>query len=248
MFGWTGNTLRINLSNGTVIRGTTDPKLARLYIGGRGLGSKIMFDEVDPRVDPLSPENKLIFAAGPFTGTYAPSAGRYMVITKGPLNGTIASSNSGGNFGAELKYAGYDLLIIEGKAKKPVYLWINDDQVEIRDAAHVWGKTVPDTTDLLRAETDEEAKVACIGPSGEKLVLFACVMNEMHRAAGRSGVGAVMGSKNLKAVVVAGSGMVEVADPAGFKETVLKARHKIQAHPVAGRDSRHTVRMCWLTF
>ena len=235
MFGWTGNTLRINLSNGAVIRESTDPKLARIYIGGRGLGSKIMFDEVDPCIDPLSPENKLIFATGPFTGTYAPSAGRYMVITKGPLNGTIASSNSGGNFGAELKYAGYDLLMIEGKATKPVYLWINDAQVEIRNATHVWGKTVPDTTDLLRAETDEEAKVACIGPSGEKLALFACVMNEMHRAAGRSGVGAVMGSKNLKAVVVAGSGMVEVADPAGFKETVLKARHKIQAHPVGGQ-------------
>jgi len=233
MFGWTGNTLRINLSGGTVTRESTDPKLARLYIGGRGLGSKIMLDEVDPRVDPLSPENKLIIATGPFTGTYAPSGGRYMVITKAPLTGTIASSNSGGSFGPELKYAGYDLLIFEGKANKPVYLWINDDQVQIRDAAHLWGKTAPDTTDLLRAETDEEAKVACIGPAGEKLALFACVMNEMHRAAGRSGVGAVMGSKNLKAVVVTGSGKVDVADPAGFKETVLKARHKIQTNPVA---------------
>jgi aldehyde:ferredoxin oxidoreductase len=235
MYGWTGNTLRVNLSSGSVTREPTDPELAKLYIGGRGLGSKIYSDEVDPMIDPLSPENKMILATGPFTGTYAPSAGRFMVVTKGPLTGAIASSNSGGTFGPELKYAGYDVVIIEGKAQKPVYLWINDDRVEIRDAGHVWGKNTQDTTDLIRAETDDEAKVACIGPAGEKLVLFACIMNEMHRAAGRSGVGAVMGSKNLKAVAVVGSGMVKAADPAGFKEAVLKARKKIQAHPVGGQ-------------
>jgi aldehyde:ferredoxin oxidoreductase len=209
--------------------------MAQQFIGARGLATKIMSMEVDPRVDPLSPENKIIFAPGPFTGTYAPSAGRFDVVTKGPLTGTIAASNSGGTFGAELKYAGYDLVILEGKSVKPVYLWINDDQVEIRDASHLWGKTVPDTTDMLRAETDEEAKVSCIGPAGEKLVLFACVMNEMHRAAGRTGVGAVMGSKNLKAVVVSGSGAVKVADPKAFREAVLKARQKIQANPIGGK-------------
>jgi aldehyde:ferredoxin oxidoreductase len=235
MYGWTGNILRVNLSSGSVTREPTPPELAKLYIGGRGLGSRIYADEVDPMIDPFSPENKMILACGPFTGTYAPSAGRFMVITKGPLTGAIASSNSGGTFGAELKYAGYDLVIIEGKAQKPVYLWINDDRVEIRDAGHVWGKNTQDTTDAIRAETDEEAKVACIGPAGEKLVLFACIMNEMHRAAGRSGVGAVMGSKNLKAVAVVGSGKVEAADPARFKAAVLKARQKIQAHPVGGQ-------------
>ena len=235
MYGWTGNILRVNLSSGSVTREHTDPELAKLYIGGRGLGTRIFSDEVDPLVDPLSPENKMILATGPFTGTYAPSAGRYMVVTKGPLTGAIASSNSGGSFGAELKYAGYDLVIIEGKAQKPVYLWINDDRVEIRDAGHIWGKNTQDTTDTIRAETDEEAKVSCIGPAGEKLVLFACIMNEMHRTAGRSGVGAVMGSKNLKAVAVVGSGMVKAADPAGFKAAVLKARKKIQAHPVGGQ-------------
>jgi aldehyde:ferredoxin oxidoreductase len=235
MYGWTGNTLRVNLSSGSVTREPTEPELAKLYIGGRGLGSKIYSDEVDPMVDPLSPENKMILATGPFTGTYAPSAGRFMVVTKGPLTGAIASSNSGGTFGPELKYAGYDVVIIEGKAQKPVYLWINDDRVEIRDAGHIWGKNTQDTTDMIRAETDDEAKVACIGPAGENLVLFACIMNEMHRAAGRSGVGAVMGSKNLKAVAVVGSGMVKAADPDGFREAVLKARQKIQAHPVGGQ-------------
>lgn len=235
MYGWTGTILRVNLSNEKITRESTDPNLAKAYIGARGLGTKFMYDEVDPNVDPLSPENKLIFAPGPFTGTYAPSAGRYNVVTKGPLNGTIAASNSGGTFGPELKFAGYDLLIIEGKSKKPVYIWIQDKLVEIRDASSLWGKMVPETTDMIRAETDEEAKVACIGPAGEKMVLFACIMNEMHRAAGRSGVGAVMGSKNLKAVVVSGNGEVNVADQEAFKEAVMKARRKIQEHPVGGQ-------------
>jgi len=139
MFGWTGTTLRVNFSTGKVTRGTTDTQMAKHFIGARGLATKIMSMEVDPRVDPLSPDNKIIFAPGPFTGTYAPSAGRFDVVTKGPLTGTIAASNSGGIFGAELKYAGYDLLILEGKSEKPVYLWISDDQVEIRDAIHLWG-------------------------------------------------------------------------------------------------------------
>ena len=136
--------------------------------------------------------------------------------------------------GPELHYAGYDALIIEGKAAKPVYLWIKDDQVEIRDASHLWGKWVPDTTDSVRAETDEEAKVACIGPAGEKQVLFAAIMNEMYRAAGRSGVGAVMGSKNLKAIAVVGRKPIKVADPKGFEAAVLKGRKLIKEHPVGG--------------
>ncbi|TLN00047.1 aldehyde ferredoxin oxidoreductase, partial [bacterium] len=198
------------------------------------MAGKIFTDEVDPKVKALSADNKIIFATGPLTGTFAPSAGRYMVITKGPLNDTLASSNSGGTFGAELKYAGYDMIIIEGKAEHPVYLWINDGKVEIRDARQVWGQMVPDTTDMIRAETDEDAKVACIGPAGEKLVLYACIMNEMHRAAGRTGVGAVMGFKNLKAIAVLGSGSVKAANNESFKKAVLNARAKIQAHPVGG--------------
>jgi aldehyde:ferredoxin oxidoreductase len=234
MFGWSGTILRVNLTTGAIRKEATNPADTAKFIGARGLGTKIMVDEVDPKVDPLSPENKLIFAPGPFSGTFAPSGGRYDVVTKGPLTGTIAASNSGGSFGPELKYAGYDLLILEGKAAKPVYLWIKDDLVEIRDASHIWGNLVPETTELLRAETDEEAKVACIGPAGEKGVLFAAIMNDMHRAAGRSGVGAVMGSKNLKAVVVVGMGAVKVADPKGFMAAVEKARAAVKLHPVGG--------------
>jgi len=227
--------LRVNLTSGAITREALSPELARLFIGARGLGTKIMELEVDPTVDPFSPDNKLIFAPGPLSGTFASSMGRYDVITKGPLTGAIASSNSGGSFGPELKMAGYDLIIFEGRAKTPMYLWIKDAQVELRDASHLWGKWVPDTTNLIRAETEAEAKVACIGPAGEKQVLFACVMNEMHQAAGRSGVGAVMGSKNLKAIVVKGSGVVPIANPQTFNAAVIKARAKIQAHPVGGR-------------
>ena len=234
MNGWTGTTLRVNLTNGDISKEPTNMENARNFFGARGLGTKILYEEVDPKVDALSPENKLIFAPGPLTGTFGPSVGRFNVVTKGPLTGAIAASNSGGSFGPEMKFAGYDMLIIEGKSKKPVYLWINDDQVEIRDAGKIWGKEVPDTTDLIRAETDEGAKVACIGPAGEKLVLFACIMNEMYRAAGRSGVGAVMGSKNLKAVAVVGNHPVVVADAKAFEAAVMIARAKIQANPVGG--------------
>jgi len=234
MFGWTGTILRVDLTTGKVTREATDPKVARDYLGARGLGGYIVRSEVDPKTDPLAPENKLVFATGPLTGTFAPSAGRFDVVTKGALNDTLAASNSGGAFGPELKFAGYDALVVEGRADKPVYLWIKDDAVEIRDAGAVWGKDTADTTDLVRAETDEDAKVACIGPAGERLAPLANVMNEMHRAAGRTGVGAVMGAKNLKAVAVVGSGAVQVADPAGFKAAVLKARGMIQAHPVGG--------------
>jgi len=234
MFGWTGTTLRVDLTKGTVTREATDIELAHTYLGARGMGGKIILDEVAPDTDALSPANKIVFSPGPLTGTFAPSAGRFEVVTKAPLNNVIAGSNSGGAFGPELKYAGYDALIIEGKATKPVYLWIKNDEVEIRDAGAIWGHTTPDTTDLVRAETDEDAKVACIGPGGEHLSPIATVMNEMHRAAGRSGVGAVMGSKNLKAIAVFGTGAVTVADPERFKTAVMKARKMIQEHPVGG--------------
>ncbi|MGB4436693.1 MAG: aldehyde ferredoxin oxidoreductase N-terminal domain-containing protein, partial [Acetomicrobium sp.] len=223
MFGYMGKVLRVNLSTKKI---TTEPlrmDWAEKFLGARGLGSRYLIEEVDPKVDPLSPENKLIFATGPVTGTLATSAGRFNVVTKGPLTGTIAASNSGGYFGPELKYAGYDLVIFEGKADKPVYLWIYNDHVELKDASHLWGKDCYETTDAILAENDPEAKVACIGPAGENLVLFACVMNDKHRAAGRTGVGAVMGSKNLKAVAVRGTGGVKIADREAFLEALRKA-------------------------
>jgi aldehyde:ferredoxin oxidoreductase len=186
MYGWIGTILRVNLTTGSITKEALDPELARKYIGARGLGSRILSDEIDPKIDPLSADNKLIFATGPLSGTNAPSAGHFNVVTKGPLTGTIAASSSGGVFGPMLKYAGYDLVIFEGKAAKPVYLWINDAQVELRDATALWGKTVPETTEAIRAATDDEASVACIGPAGERLVLFANIMNECGRAAGDS--------------------------------------------------------------
>ncbi|MDD4172044.1 MAG: aldehyde ferredoxin oxidoreductase family protein [Syntrophomonas sp.] len=234
MYGWHGKILRVNLTEGTIRKEALKNEDMHNYIGARGLGTKIFCDEVDPQVDPLSPENKIIFMTGPLTGTLATSGGRYNVVTKGVLNGTIAASNSGGSFGPELKYAGYDGIIFEGQAKKPVYLWINNSKVELRSAEDLWGKTVPETTDMIKDVIDDDAKVACIGPAGEKLVKFACIMNEYNRAAGRSGVGAVMGSKNLKAVVVRGTQGVKVADVSGFMNAINDARAKLKAHPVTG--------------
>ena len=235
IYGWTGQIIRADLTSSKIKKEPLDEKLARDFIGGRGLASKMLFDEIDPAIDPLSPKNKLIFATGPLTGTYAPSSGRYMVVTKAPLTGTIGSSNSGGHFGPEMKYAGYDLIVIEGKSKKPVYLWVNNADVELRSAEHLWGKTTYETDDLIRGETDEDTKVACIGPAGEKLVKFSCIINDKHRAAGRSGVGAVMGSKNLKAVAVRGTGGIKVADNDVFREASLDCLEKIKSSPVTGQ-------------
>src|SRR5512133_3020485 len=160
MYGWIGTILRVNLTTGAITKEALDPELAKKYIGARGLGSRLLSDEIDPRIAPLSADTKLIFAPRPLSGTNAPASGHFDVVTKGPLTGTIAASSSGGVFGPMLKYAGYDLIIFEGKAEKPVYLWINDAAVEIRDAGEIWGKTVPETTEAVRAATDEEASVA----------------------------------------------------------------------------------------
>ncbi len=197
------NVLRVDLTKEEIKREKIEGELVKDYLGGRGLASKILYDEIDPKVDPLSPENKLIYATGILTGTAASTGGRYMVVTKGPLTGTIASSNSGGFFGAELRFSGNDIIIFEGKAKHPLYLSILGDQVELKDASEFWGKGVYETTDhLIEVSGKKKARVSCIGPAGENLVKFASIMNEKDRAAGRTGVGAVMGSKNLKAIVV----------------------------------------------
>ncbi|MTI94414.1 MAG: aldehyde ferredoxin oxidoreductase [Firmicutes bacterium] len=235
MYGSNGKILRVNLTERTVQTETLDSELATKYIGGRGVAEKLLRDEVGAGVDALSPDNKVFIATGPLTGTPTPTGGRYMVITKSPLTGTIACSNSGGFWGAELKFAGYDLLVFEGKAEKPVYLSIEDDNVEIKDADHLWGKVTSETTDLLQKEYGDKAKVLNIGPAGEKLSKLAAVMNDRYRAAGRSGVGAVLGSKNLKAVVVKGSKKVAVANPEKLKEITGAAIKKIREHGVTGQ-------------
>lgn len=235
MAGYCGTILRVNLSTGKITKEKLDLALAKKFIGGRGLGTYFLAKEIDPGVDPLAPENKLLFTTGPLTGSQAPTGGRYMVVTKSPLSGTIASSNSGGFWGAELKHAGYDLIIVEGKADKPCYININDSAVEIRSAEKYWGKLVSEASDLLTEDVgDPKARVVTIGPAGEKLSMLACIMNEKYRAAGRSGVGAVMGSKNLKAVVVRGTGKVESADPEAVKKVLAEILKMLKEHDVTG--------------
>ena len=234
MNGYTGKILRVNLEKKTIVKEPLNRKAAEDFVGARGLGTKYFCDEVDPRVDPLGPDNKLIFMTGPLTGTAASCSGRYEVVAKAPLTGTIGAANSGGHFGPELKFAGYDGIIFEGVSDTPVYLYINDDKVELRDASHLWGKTVFEATDELNKTCGASARVACIGPTGENLCLYAGVMNDKHRAAGRGGLGAVMGSKKLKAVVVKGTGSIGVARPEGFMAAIENARNVLKAHPVTG--------------
>ena len=235
--GFMGKILRIDLTTGTTKVEPIDEKIAKDYIGGRGYASKIIYDEVDPNIDPLSPDNLLIFATGPVTGLPAPAAGRYMVVTKGLLTGTIASSNSGGDWGVALKSAGYDMVIIKGKAEKPVYIWIDEDKVEIRDASHLWGKNTHETTDKIVEENggDRRIKVACIGPAGENLVKFACVINDKNRAAGRTGVGAIMGSKNLKAIAAVGKKRPQVANKEKWQEALKASMDKVRSNDVTSK-------------
>ena len=217
MNGWRGKVLWVDLDRSTVDSKPLDFQVAKDYIGGRGLGIYYLNRFVDPLCEPFDRQNLLIMATGPLTGTGAPTGARYMVMTKSPLTGAITCSNSGGMFPAELKRTGYDAVIFSGQSEKPVYLYLDSDRAELRDAHHLWGHDTHQTTDTLLAETDAKAKVACIGPAGEKRVLFASIMNDKHRAAGRSGVGAVMGSKNLKAVVVKGKGRIPLADKERFQ-------------------------------
>ena len=234
-FGYQGVLLRVNLSEGTITKEALNLDEGIKFIGGRGLGTKILFDEVDPKVDPFSVDNKVIFATGPLSGTATPTGGRYMVITKSPLTGTIASSNSGGYWGAELKLAGYDAVIIEGKAAKPVYLNIADDSVTLEDASNIWGKLVDETTTILENIHGEKARIATIGPAGENLSKIASVMNERGRAAGRSGVGAVLGSKNFKAIVVRGTKKVNIKDSDKLKDIFANCITKIRENGVTGQ-------------
>jgi len=232
--GWKGQLLRVDLAAGTCKTEALNEAWAKAYLGGRGLASKYLAEEVAPDVEPMSPGNKLIMATGPLTGTYGAANGRYMVVTKSPLTGTIASSNSGGYFPSELKYAGFDMIIFEGKSKHPVYLQIHNGKAELVGALHLWGKSTSDTEDAIRTEFHGDAKIACIGPAGEIGVHYACIVNDKHRAAGRSGVGMVMGSKNLKAVAVRGTGGVKVANPRAYRDAALEAYGLLKENPVTG--------------
>jgi aldehyde:ferredoxin oxidoreductase len=234
---WAGKILRVDLSTGTVKSEPLKMDWAQTYLGSRGLGSKYLVSEVDPKVDPLSPGNKIIWATGPLTGTMASTGGRYTVITKSPLTGAIACSNSGGYWGAELKMAGWDMIIFEGKSAKPVYLYINDDTAELRDAGHLWGKSVWQTEAMLKTSLqDPLVRVSSIGKAGENGVLYAAVVNDLHRAAGRSGVGTVMGSKNLKAIAVRGTkGVGNIRDPKAFMKVTYEKKKILHDNAVTGQ-------------
>tara|TARA_R110000772_G_scaffold49123_4_gene112455 strand:+ start:5510 stop:7339 length:1830 start_codon:yes stop_codon:yes gene_type:complete len=236
---WHGKLLRVNLTKGTCIPEPLNMDWVKLYLGQRGLGTKYLYEEIDPKVDPLSPDNKLIFVTGPLTGTCASTGGRYSVVTKGPLTGTVACSNSGGQFGGELKQAGWDMVIIEGKSAKPVYLMLVDDQAELLDAeGFIWGETVWDTEDAIKKRhQDPLIRIASIGGAGEGLSRYACIMNDRDRAAGRSGVGAVMGSKLLKAVAVRGTTGVAVNDPKRFLDVTREKRNILDPSPARARYS-----------
>jgi aldehyde:ferredoxin oxidoreductase len=212
--GYMGKLLFVNLSTGEIKQETPDDSLYRNYIGGYGLGARILYDRMKPGADPLGPDNMLGLITGPCTGTPIPAGARYAAVAKSPLTGGWGDANSGGYFGPYLKFAGFDGVFFSGISPRPVYLLIDEGQAELKDAGHLWGKDAYETEEALMAEYGKNSRVACIGPAGEKLSLISSIMTDKGSAAGRSGLGAVMGSKNLKAVVARGTAPVTVADKA----------------------------------
>jgi len=230
-YGYAGKILRINLETKKISNHELSKSLIKKYIGGSGFCSITLYNELNPGIDPLGKENKLYFATGPFTGTLWPQSSRYSVAAKSPLTGGWGESHSGGFWGPELKYAGYDGLIVEGSSEKPVYLSIDDDTVSICDASDVWGQPTHKTDERLKKELGQNVKVASIGPAGENKVLVSCIMNDKHRAAARSGLGAVMGSKKLKAIVVRGSQGIRIYNTKEYTTVMKELHEKIIADP-----------------
>ena len=223
MFGYMGKILRIDLTNGKITEEFPDENTLKMYLGGAGLATKYLFDEVKKGIDPLGPENKLIYMTGPLTGTVSPSTGRYSVVAKSPLTGAWGQANSAGFWGRDFKRSGFDGVIFEGISPKPVYLVTDEGKAELRDATHLWGKNTSETTRLIKEELGDKFNVSCIGIGGENLVKYAAIMNDCDkpyygRAAGRTGMGAVMGSKNLKAIASRGTIKIEVANPEEYRE------------------------------
>ena len=233
---WTKNVLRVNLTAGTCTPEPLNMEWATQYLGQRGLATKYLVEEMAATVEPLSPENKLIMATGPLTGTMASTGGRYSVITKSPLTGAIACSNSGGFIGNEIKNAGWDMIIFEGKSDRPVYLYLENEHAELMPADDLWGKSVWATDEALHTKhQDPQIRIACVGRSAEAGCLYAAIVNDMHRAAGRSGVGTVMASKHLKAVVVRGTkGVGNIKDPMRFIQATMDGKKVLADNAVTG--------------
>jgi len=227
-YGYAGNILRINLTKKEITKEPFPREWMKLHIGGEAIGAKILYDEVPPEVPALSPDNKVILSMGPLVGTLAPSSGRVTITTKSPITDMYSDSNSGGQWGPEMKYAGYDHLIIEGASEEPMYLWIDDDKVELKSARDLWGKTTWETDKMIKAELgDETIQVACIGPAGENLSSAACFILNRARACGRMGTGAVVGYKRLKAVAVRGTKGIKIAHPGRFIKECRRLFDKI---------------------
>ena len=213
MFGYRGKILQIDLQKKKSRILGLNTSLLKKFLGGSGLGSKILYDNLKPKTDPYAPENVVVLMTGPTAGTIIPTSARHAMITKSPQTGFIVESWAGGRFGHEIKLAGYDGIIIYGRSENPVYLWINNNNVEFRDASKIWGKSTHETDVLIKEEIgNPEAVVSCIGPAGENLVRFACVINDRYSASGRGGIGAVLGSKKLKGIAIYGSNPVSVSN------------------------------------
>jgi aldehyde:ferredoxin oxidoreductase len=231
-FGYAGRILRINLTKNQKKIQHTENQLIKKFLGGRGLNSKRLYDEVPKNVKPLSPQNKLIFATGPLVGTAFPLGARFNVSAKSPLTGILGDSNAGGHFASEMKFAGYDQIIIEGKSRKPIYIFIEDQEVQVIDAKHLIGKDTYETTETIKNDLGNRAiQVAAVGPAAENRVLYAGIFANLTRPAARTGMGTVMASKNLKAVAIKGTGSIEVADPKRFWKIVEDIREETYVHP-----------------
>ncbi len=229
--GYTGKILRIDLTGGKVSRQDLSTEDAEKFLGGTGFCTNILYNETCPETDPFGPENRIVFAVGPLSGTTWPESGRYEVGGKSPLTNILGGANSGGSFGPEMKRVGYDAIIFQGRASKPVYVYIEDGEVQIRDAGNLWGKNTEETMMIICQDHGQKTQVACIGQGGENLVRYAGIVTDRFRLAARSGLGAVMGSKNLKALALKGSLRVEIADPKRFTALVKEADKRIRADP-----------------
>ena len=238
--GYAGKYLRVDLTHARIDTVELERDRVEAYLGGNGLGARILWDEVGPDIDPLSSGNRLVIATGPLCGTLMPNSARIEVIAKSPLTGIYGDANAGGMFGPELKFAGYDMIVFQGASPEPVYLCIQDDRVELRPARHLWGKRVSQAQEIVCKEMrDDEVRFATIGPAGENRVRYASIQISPNRSAARSGLGAVMGSKNLKCIAVRGFGAVRIADPEGFYQVATQAHRKIRVNEFYPSVSRY---------